>query len=161
VQAAGAVGDRLDRHPVLVGEDAADPDVRGELVLRQPDPLADEVARLADARGLGHVDAAVPEQPGREDRDGDERRLAGQPDDVAGQRHLRGVELAEAGHAEERLLHLLGQVGQVDAGGPDAAVPEGLRPVVPFAGQGDRNAHVRSSRWFWVARATVTDIGID
>jgi hypothetical protein len=36
VQAAGAVADRLDRHAVVLGEDAADPHRRGDLVLRHP-----------------------------------------------------------------------------------------------------------------------------
>ena len=83
-----------------------------------------------------HVDPAVPEHPGGEHRQRDERRRGlVQRRDVGGQRHLRDVELAVPQHPEERLLDRQPQVGQVDAVRAHAAVLEGAGPVVVAAGE--------------------------
>jgi hypothetical protein len=85
----------------------------------------------------------VPEHPGREDRDGDERGgLAGRGRLVAdhvvgGHGHLADVELAVAEHPEEDLLRIQREVAQVSPGHGDPAVGEGPGAVVGAAGQRD------------------------
>src|SRR3984957_15817988 len=74
VRAPRAVAPRADRDVVPVGEDAADPDVRGQLILRDAHRPPRQLLRKADAAPGVDVDSAVPEGPGREDRDRDEGR---------------------------------------------------------------------------------------
>ncbi len=64
--AAGAVGDAVDGHAVVLGEDAADPHRRRHLVLGRPDALADQVLRLADAGVRVDVDATNGERTATE-----------------------------------------------------------------------------------------------
>jgi hypothetical protein len=142
--AAGAVADRLDGQPVVFGEDAADPHVRGELVLREADRAAAQVTRRRDAALRVDVDAATPEGARNKHGDRDERRAARitEADHGRGQRHLRGVELAMPQHPEERLLDRQAQVGQVDAFRPHLTAGQRGGPVVLPAGQRQRHPAV-------------------
>ena len=95
------------------------------------------------------VDAVVPERPGREHRDGHERRvaIAIQAEHVRGQRQLGGLELAEPQHPEEGLFDRQGQVGEIDPGRPDVTLGQRQRPVVVPAGQGQRHAQAHPAPW--------------
>src|SRR5262249_47451921 len=62
LQASGAVGDAVDRHGIVLGENSAYPDRRSHLVLGRPYPLAFEVAWRANAGVDVHVDARMPEK---------------------------------------------------------------------------------------------------
>ena len=141
VQPAGTVPDGFHRDPVVLGEDTADPDGRRELVFRHADDAPGEVGRFADAAARVHVDPVVPEGPGGEDRDRDERRVLAEADHVGGEGELGRVELAETRHAEEGLLDRQVQVGQLDAVRPDVAGRQGQGPVVIPARQGQWHPH--------------------
>ena len=140
VQATGAVLNGRHWQAVPLGQDAADPHGRGQLVLRHADQVPGQVRGLADTAAGMNVDAVMPERPGREHRDSDERRVLAQADHIRGQRQLGRLELAEPGHPEERLLHRQVQVGEVDSGRPDVALGQRQRPVIVPAGQGQRYA---------------------
>jgi hypothetical protein len=60
--AAGQVGDAVDRHAVVVGEDAADPGRRGHLVFGIADAAADQVLGLPDAGAGMDVDRGRAEE---------------------------------------------------------------------------------------------------
>jgi hypothetical protein len=128
------------RHTVEVGEDAADPDVGGQLVLGDPHPAAGQLLRRLDARCRVHVDPVVPEGAGREDRDGDERGVLLEGEHEGGQRELGDVELLEADHPEEGLLRGQGQHRQIDTLDGDAAVRERAGAVVVAACERDRES---------------------
>ena len=142
VQAAGPVADRPGGHPVVLLQDAADPDVGRELVLGHPDGAAGQVLGPGDVGPVADVDAAVPEAAGREDRDRDQRAgrathwAAGQVGQQVGrQRQFGDVELAVAEHAEEDLFRVERDVPQVSAFDRHPPVGQGPGPVVRPAGQ--------------------------
>jgi hypothetical protein len=142
LEAGGAIGDRLDRDAVALGQDPADPDVCGELILGDADDLAGQILRALDAAAGVHEDAGVTERARREDGDRDEPRLVRQQRDrVRRERHLRHVELAVAQHPVEGLLDRERQVDELDALGHDAAVAQRARSVVVEAGKAQAEAH--------------------
>ena len=123
-----------------VGEDPADPDVGGQLVLGDPHPAARQLLRRLDARRRIHVDPVVPEGAGREDGDRDERGVLLEGEHEGGQRELGDVELLEAHHPEEGLFGGQGQQGEVDALDAHAAVRERAGAVVVTACERDRES---------------------
>ncbi len=141
LQAARPVGDGLDRHAVQLGQHPADPHDRRELVLGHADHASAQVRRLVHSRACVHVHPVVPERPRREHRHAHERSCTREADHIGRQRELGCVELAEAGHAEEGLLHGHREVPQLDALRLDAAVGERGGPVVVPAGEGERPPH--------------------
>ena len=74
--AARHIGDAVDGHPVMIRENAPDPDRRRHLILGVADPLADQILRLFDARPGAHIDRGVAEEAGP-GRPGWPRRVAG------------------------------------------------------------------------------------
>ena len=118
-----------------------DPHVGGQLVLGHADQPARQPGRRPHLAGGRDVDPVVPERAGDEGRDGHERRARLQADQVGGQRHLGGVELAVPGHPEERFLDRQRQEGQVHPFRPDLPAGQPGGPVIGPAGQGQRHAH--------------------
>ena len=112
----------------------AHPDHRGDLIFRQPDALAAQVFRRADA-GIGaDVDAGVPEQPRHEGGDADIVRIPrGDGADIARERQLRDVEFLIAERAEEDLLRVERQIGDLAALHLDAAIPDRAGAVIVAA----------------------------
>jgi hypothetical protein len=140
LEAAGDIRGVSDRQTVMLGEDAANPNVGGQLVLGDADAPAAELFGALDAAVTPHVDAGVAECPRREDRHGDERGFgASTRDHIRGQRELGDVELAEARHAEEDLLRLQGDVVDAEAFRPDAS--RGDRASAVVVPTGERDAH--------------------
>jgi hypothetical protein len=130
---------------VVLGQRAADPHTRGDLVLRRADDLAAQVLRSLDAAVSVDVDRRVPEDPRREDGDRDERPVGRQQrQDVRRQRHLRHVELPVAQHPEEGLLGTERQAGQLQPLRPDPAVEQRGHAVV--AAHGERQRQPRAHR---------------
>lgn len=134
--AAGVIAHRIDRHAVLVLQDAADPGRRGHLVLGTADLPADQVLRRADACRSIHIYAAMTKHARREHRDRDKRPLGPRERNRVGrERHLGDVELAVAQHAKEGLLDRQVAADQVDSVGLHAAVEERLGAIVVPAGE--------------------------
>src|SRR5581483_3285660 len=127
-------------HPVIVLQDAAQPDRRRHLVLGDADALALQVLRALDAGRHVDVRGRVPKGARGEDRNGDEGEVAARPaGHVAAERHLGHVELLVDEHAPEDLLRPLeGDDGEVDALGPYGAVAERRDTVVVAARQVER-----------------------
>ncbi len=145
LQAAPAPFDVGRRDPVFVLQDAPDPDIGGDLIFRQPDRLAAQVLRALDAAVAADVDSAVPEQPRHEGRDRDVVRVAAcRGHDVARQRDLADVELAELEGAVERLLRLQRDRRDVAALDRRAAVEQRARAVVVADRQAQSQCHVVS-----------------
>jgi hypothetical protein len=116
---------------VLVGEDAADPHARRQLILGNAYALADQVARRQDAAAAMDVNARMPEHPRGEDWNRDERPIGvEQREHVRRERQLCDVEFPMTQHAEKGLLDRKIQAGQVDAVGSNPLVEEGAGAVV-------------------------------
>ena len=129
--AAGTVRDAVDRHPIVIGEDPANPHRCGHLVLGRAYALADQVLRLANPGIDVDVDGRVPEEPRRKDRDRHEgARLAEHRHRVRRQRHLGDVELPVPQHPEERLLDRQVQKGEIDAVRLHGAVHQRAHAIV-------------------------------
>ena len=129
--AASVVIDAIGLDAVLVGQNAAYPNRCGHLVLRHAHAFADQVFRLADTGLLRHENAGVPEKTRREHRDRHKRLgIAKARHGVGRQRHLGHIEFAVAQLAEKGFLHRQVEEIQVDALGLDAAVHQGMHPVV-------------------------------
>src|SRR2546425_4853282 len=125
-------------HAVLVVQDAADPDVRGDLVFGQAERLAFQVLRAPDAAIGADVDARVPEQTGNIGGDRDIVGFAARDlQRVAGERKLADVELAGLERAMEGFFRLDRGGDHVAGGDAHAPVEQGARAVVVAARQAD------------------------
>ena len=134
--AAAHIGDAIDGHAVMVGEDTADPDRRRHLVFRITDALADQVFRFVDAGGGVDVDAGVAKEAAWKNRNRDKRTVRfEQRDGVGGQRHFRRLELLVAQHAEEGLFDRHVEVIQIDPVRLHAAVHKRAGAVIIPAAQ--------------------------
>ena len=129
--AARVIGDAVNRHAMVVCQDAANPHAGGQLILGRSHSPAGEILRSAYSAGGVHIDGGVSEHARGKDRDRDERWIGREERHyVRGEGHLGGVELPMPQHAEERLLDRQVQIPQVDAVGLDAALGQRPGPVV-------------------------------
>ncbi|TMH66579.1 MAG: hypothetical protein E6H57_13300 [Betaproteobacteria bacterium] len=125
-------------HAVLVVQEAADPDVRGDLVFGQAERLGLQVLRPPDAAIGANVDARVPEQTGNKSGDRDIVILAARDlQRVAGERKLADVELAVLERAMEGFFRLDRGGDHLAALDADAPVEERARAVVIAARQAE------------------------
>ena len=137
--------DRFVRHAVVVLQDAAHPQTRGEHEALGADCAADQIGRLADALGRIDVDEAVAEAPMREHRDGAERQVAVACRHVARARHFGDIELAAAQEAPvPRRRRHVGEHREFDPLRPHDAFLQGAHDLVVAAGerQGNSSRHV-------------------
>ena len=119
---------RLDA--VVVLQDGARPDVRGELILGDADLAAFQVRGLLDAVGA-HIDRGVSERARHEGRHAHIGEIALRGlHRRARQRQLADVELGMAERAEEDLLRLERHEHRIDAVDLHRAVGERARAVV-------------------------------
>ena len=143
LDAAVAPADFGRFHAVLVLQDAADPDVGGDLVFRQADGLAFQILRPRDAAVGPDVDAGMAKQARDERRDRDVVVLSARDlQRIARERQLADVEFLVLEGAVERLLGLERRADQLAALDLDAAVEQRARPVVVTAGEADPELQV-------------------
>ncbi len=129
-------------HPELVGEQGSRPDVGGQLVLGDADPLALQVLGPGDAAVGADVDGGVAESPRGEHRNADVRAVAARRSQRKGrQRQLADVERLLAEGAEEDLLRLQVHEDRRAAVDPHAPLRQRPHPVVIPDRNGELQAH--------------------
>ena len=125
-------------HAIFVLQDAADPDVGGDLVLGQADGLAFQVSRRFDAAVGAYVDARMPEQARNERGHTDVGVLAARSHQgVAGHRHLGDVELLVLEGTVEGLFRFDRDSGDFAALDRRTAVEDRTGAVVITDGEAD------------------------
>ncbi len=144
-----AAADPVDvggRHPVIVIEEGARPDIGRELIFRHADFLALEVRRLLDAIGAD-IDRVMAEGAGDEGRHRDVGTVTLRHlDRIARERQFADVEFGGAEGAKENLLRDQRHIDRVDAVDGDAAVDQRPGPVV--LADGDREIEFGHSNFF-------------
>ena len=128
--------DLIGRYAIVIGEDAADPDVGGDLVLGHADDLAAQVFGPGDALRGVDVDARVAKYPGEKGRDADVLCFAtGGHHRVAAHRYLGDIELAVLERTVKGLFGFEHRRDDIDAVDRHATIEQGARAVVAGTGK--------------------------
>ena len=146
LDAAPAPADLLGTDAMLVLQDAPDPDIGRDLVLRHADDPAAQVLGRGNAPVGPHIDARLAEHARDERRYGDIVVVAPRRrHHVAAHRDLGHVELAIAEGAVERFFRFEGDGGDLAALDGRPPIEQGAGTVIAAAGETDtQGVHVNA-----------------
>jgi hypothetical protein len=132
--------DRSMRHAVIVLQNAAHPNDRRRLILLHAHFLPDQVLRAFDSLAGVDENESMAEPPVQIHRNGGTDRALIARHQIGSERYFGDVEfpVAQKTPMPRRRVHL-GQHGQIDPIGPDAALLEGAGDFVIAAGERERN----------------------